>query len=217
MGKGKSILRKEYLDIRNKLPEAERTEASEIITDKILKNTYVTSSECIFLFASVKNEVSTANLIDKLLSLGKKVAIPKVNEKDMDFYLIKGNKDLAPGFKDIPEPLKDNSDLVTPNKNAVLIMPGVAFDRQGNRIGYGGGYYDRYLARFKKKHPRKIGICYDIQYSAKRLPTDLHDTRVDMIITEKREKDFKNKNVFAGFFVLIADFFEDFVYELLRD
>ncbi|MCR5153867.1 MAG: 5-formyltetrahydrofolate cyclo-ligase [Lachnospiraceae bacterium] len=218
MGEGKSTLRKNYLKIRNEMSLDEREKASITIKDKLIENERVLAADRVFLFASVKTEVSTDVLIERLLEAGKTVAIPKVLENGkMEFYRISSVRDLKPGFKDIPEPAGKEEDLIVPTRKDIMVLPGASFDKSGNRIGYGGGYYDKYLSRHKKSKPYRIGICFEKQLSEKRLPTDLHDTRVDAVVTEAAFLDVRAKNIFMTVVSNIVDVTLDLLFELLRD
>lgn len=138
--------------------------------------------QCLFTYVSKELEVDTKRLIEKALSDGKKVAVPKCTEGHrMDFYFIRSLDDLEEGRFGLSEPKTDICQKVNTCHRAVCIVPGMSFDFGGCRIGYGGGYYDRFLADFNGS---KIGICYSqcIQW---KLPKGIYDIAVDLIVTEK--------------------------------
>ena len=127
-----------------------------------------------------QGEVDTVLMIEYALKVGVRIALPKVIGDNLLFLEVKSLKDVEESSIGIMEP-KYYCEVVN-EPNATVIMPGVAFDRGGNRIGYGGGYYDRFLA--KEPNHKKIALTYDFQiYDI--LPMEKHDIKVDEIITEK--------------------------------
>lgn len=139
-------------------------------------------ADVIYVYKSVNNEVDMDYLIRKALAQGKTVALPKVCDKQILFYKITDDSDLVYGYMGIPEPAANPYNL-TDADDGLIIVPGLAFDTACNRTGYGGGFYDRFLA----EHPGliKAGVAYDAQiYDG--IETDDFDIKVDMIISEKR-------------------------------
>lgn len=176
-------------DIRNRtkakrklLPVQARTEYSRKITSYVLGHPFFCDAPEIYCYASWKEEVSTAELIRTSLKLGKKVALPKVLDGNtMLFYYINTPSELIPGYQGILEPAADVQ-RIADNPAALMIVPGLVFDKSGNRIGYGKGFYDAYLAC----HPeiKRIGLAFSIQCTES-VPADPHDIRMDEVITEK--------------------------------
>ena len=113
--------------------------------------------------------------------MNKNVYLPRVNGNDMDFYLIASRDELEEGSWHIPEPKPDACNLFNSNVNALVIMPLVAFDRKGDRIGYGRGYYDRFLA--KHLTGTKIGLAYSLQECE--IESEDTDIKMDYVVTEK--------------------------------
>ena len=138
------------------------------------------NADTVCFYISTKNEVDTMDMIAHALHNGKRVAAPKVRGKEMDFVEFSHKSQLKEGAFGILEP---QGSQVIDTRDALLIMPGVAFDESCNRIGYGGGFYDRYLAGHGVKG--KIALAYEMQI-VKRLEAESFDVRPDMIITEKR-------------------------------
>lgn len=146
--------------------------------------------KCILSFASYGTEPDTKILDESIRQSDNELmlAYPKVldDRKNMEFYAVHNYNCMTPGYMNIPEP-DGNGKSVIPNKKGkfVMIVPGLAFDMEGARAGYGGGFYDRYL----EKYPDiiKVAICYDGQLiKDKYINRDEHDILMDYIITDKR-------------------------------
>ena len=184
----KTEIRKKCLWYRDAMEPDKWAEAGRIIKERVLLMERLKEAEVIFLYAAYKSEVPTKELIRELLASGKRVALPKVNGKRMDFYEITAWEELLPGYQGILEPKAHEATLMLPRESDVMLLPGAAFDNRGGRIGYGGGYYDRYLKELEaagRKQPYLIGICYYRQLWKDGLPTEEWDKRMDCIITEK--------------------------------
>lgn len=152
------------------------------ILGKLMHHPFYEQAETIYSYVSYNQEADTWSLIAFSLSIGKKVAVPKVIGKELKFFYIKSLEELKPGYKGIYEPI---TNAVADDESALMIMPIVAFDRERHRIGYGGGYYDRYLS--KHTGHTKIGIAFGFQ-QVSRIPFEPFDINPDIIITEKREE-----------------------------
>lgn len=184
----KEKIRKQFLQRRDAMEPDKRAKAGRIIKERVLLMERLKEAEVIFLYAAYKSEVPTKELIQELLASGKRVALPKVNGKRMDFYEIAAWEELLPGYQGILEPKAHEAALVLPRESDVMLLPGAAFDNRGGRIGYGGGYYDRYLQELEaagRKQPYLIGICYYRQLWKDGLPTEEWDRQMDCIVTEK--------------------------------
>ena len=151
---------------------------SRVITDKLLSLPEYRKADRIFTYVDCNNEVITRDLITKAWEAGKHIAVPRCRNKRMDFYEIRDFKELSPGKFGIPEPV---TEVRADWEDALMIMPGVAFDRSLHRIGYGGGYYDRYLSLHRTLFC--IALAYDLQLFTS-LPFDEHDILPDLLITE---------------------------------
>lgn len=133
----------------------------------------------IFTYVSAYKEVDTINIIKFCLDQGIKVCAPRVRGKEMDFVGITDLSQLKPGSFNIPEPVSD--DIVVPEQSDVMLVPGIVFDRELNRVGFGGGYYDRY---FMEHHDLKtIGLAYDFQV-IDHIDTEEFDIGVSALCTE---------------------------------
>ena len=146
-------------------------------------------SQTVLTFASFGTEISTRELIQSALELKKAVYCPKVSPelKEMIFYRIRSISELISGFCGILEP-RESGECYIPAAGCrtLMIVPGTVFDRKGDRIGYGGGYYDRYLgAAAKQDRPFLAGLCFECQLTDY-IPAQSHDVGMDMVVTEKR-------------------------------
>lgn len=179
----KKALRNQILDQRNTLSEEEVEVYSSRILDRLLRLEAVMTASEVFTYVSLGSEVDTFALILSSLISGKKVYCPKIIEKGiMKFYRITSLEQLVPGKYDILEPVGDEEGSIYGN-HQVMVLPGVAFDTALNRIGYGGGYYDRYLSIYDKSGCKKIALAYELQM-VESLPVEEHDKKVDLIVTE---------------------------------
>ncbi len=182
----KSSLREHFRDIRNSIENA--TESSDDIFSLLVSSDLYKNADTVLAYWSVGSEVSTRRIIDRALEDKKKVALPKCTDKNgnMVFYYISSLSDLSEGMYGIKEPL---TDVIADDfdESAVCIVPGLSFDKCGYRLGYGKGYYDRFLSRFCGI---SIGLCYDSCLSEE-LPTDGFDMKVNYIITNKKIYDLR--------------------------
>lgn len=182
----KASLRKELLAIRDRIPPAVKKIKDREIEERLFLLPEFQTAKTIFFFASFRSEIDTIGMIKRSLEAGITVVLPRVEGRDLVLYQIKGLHELVPGCWDIPEPsvLTDDRKI---NVNAVdaIIIPGAAFDEAGNRIGYGGGFYDRLLAQLHKPVPI-IAPTYEEQV-IESVPMDAHDKKVNIIVTDSRE------------------------------
>ncbi len=182
-------LRKRILTSREKLTEKELKEKSERIQQTLLTLDQVRASRVIFCYVDFKTEVETQSLITYLLQQKKTVAVPltRVEEKQLIPVSISSlEKDLQPGYCGIPEPGTDftEKNRIDPHTIDSIILPGSVFDEQGGRMGYGGGYYDRFVSN-EAPGAIRIGLCFDLQLQ-KQIPLEPHDEMMDYIVTETR-------------------------------
>ena len=167
---------------RNELSSQFINESSAKICERVAKLPHFKECDAIFIYQSFGSEVDTQFLMEQAWNAGKKVCIPKiVGKRKMDFYYIEKGQPLKANKYGIPEPT-DDCKLALPNEKSLFIIPGLAFDKNGYRIGYGAGFYDIYLA--ERKVPAQIGICFDFQIVDDAYP-DPHDIPVSAIVTEK--------------------------------
>ncbi len=171
----KKELRKKYLKIR--LAIKSRTQKNKIISFKVLNHPLAQKADTILCYVSQKEEVDTHFLINTLLKT-KKVAVPKVENGQMNFYYINSFADLKPGFKNILEPTTQKK--VTNFHNCLCLVPGICFNHNGYRIGYGGGYYDKFLAQHEMD---RLGLCYSKCLTD--FAPEAHDIAVNEVICDK--------------------------------
>ena len=163
------------------LNEEEIRSFSAKVSQEFLNRDFYKDAEVLYAYLPYNQEIRTEQIIERALKDGKKVAVPKVLDDGlMEFYKITSLADVSPGAFGIPEPKGDTPPAAY--EKVLMLMPGVAFDEQRNRIGYGGGYYDRYLERNKNKEITKVALAYPFQIFPE-IPADPHDEKVDEIIT----------------------------------
>ncbi|WP_313339414.1 5-formyltetrahydrofolate cyclo-ligase [Sedimentibacter sp.] len=183
----KNNLRKRILSIRNGLKPEEAEQKSKVIMNKLTSLDEYKSSKVVFIYMSFKNEVNTYELIERMLSEHKRVVIPYTDTKNTEIIPseIKQLKDdLVLNSFGYYEPVLEKIKQVKPEELDLIITPGVVFDESLNRVGFGKGYYDRILSK-KRKDTKVIAVAYEFQVIDK-VPTEPHDIKMDMIITEER-------------------------------
>ena len=134
-------------------------------------------ADTIYGYLPYNQEVRTVPMLERALREGKRVAVPKVYGEEMRFIWLTDLTRVAKGYSGIPEPIEDGP--VADDPHALVLMPGLAFDPQGHRIGYGGGFYDKFLAS-EPEHPT-IALCYDFQLLPE-LETEEFDIPVDTVL-----------------------------------
>lgn len=183
----KKQIRAAVLAKRTGLSVFDVEEKSRQITKTLTAHPWFREAQQILVYIDFRKEVATRDLIEICWSSGKQVFVPKVEGKDMNFYRIRSWDEVKPGAWGIPEPLPKlptfSGNGCMPEDRPVVIMPGVAFDVKRNRIGYGGGYYDRYLERFESI--RKMAAAFECQI-VEEIPSEETDIRPDCVVTEKR-------------------------------
>lgn len=181
----KKLIRRDILGKRANLGKNDHNKLSKKIIDNIYNSPYYKNAKTIMTFISFGDEVDTHDFIKESIEKGKIIVIPiSIPEtKELKLSHVKDFRELEVGYYDILTPKKEFIRLVDPNSVDLIIVPGVAFDREGYRIGYGGGYYDRFLSKISKEVP-KISIAFDLQLVDK-VPREDFDIPVDYIFTEK--------------------------------
>ena len=163
---------------RKRAMTAEEIEArSAVLAEKFAQSDAYKAAKTIYGYLPYNQEVRTVPMLARALAEGKKVAVPKVYGDEMKFIYLDDLTQVAKGYAGIPEPIADGP--VARDETALVLMPGLAFDREGRRIGYGGGFYDKFLAR--EPHHPTLALCYDFQMQ-EHLETQEFDIPVDTVL-----------------------------------
>lgn len=185
----KKRLRKEILKKRKEMAEKEREMENLLLTERILGHQWFYRCQDFLCFVSYGTEVETRPLIREALGTGKRVFVPKVEKPTdkpvMEFYRITSLEELKTGYHGIEEPSGESEAYRYTEETAekaLLLMPGVAFDAYGNRLGYGGGFYDAYLADKPGLQIKSVGICYRCQRVGE-LPVEETDRKPYQVIS----------------------------------
>lgn len=180
----KKDLRKKIIALRDALPESKRNIKSKVIALKFLETKKYEKITNILLFHPFGSEIDTRPIIFDALQKNKRVMLPKIIGKDYIglYYITDPDRDLEPGTYNIMEP-SSLCKRALPPEIELAVIPGVCFDRAFNRLGYGGGFYDRLIPQIKKD-VLKISLCFDMQL-VENIPVCDYDKKVNVIITEK--------------------------------
>lgn len=167
---------------RAEMSPKERMAAGRSIQIRLLNSPLYLQSKVLLLYISQGTEVSTSLLLQHALAVGKTVGAPRCGaQASMEFFSLRNMSDLTAGSYGLLEPAPDLQEPLSPDSAALCVVPGLAFDEQGYRLGYGKGYYDRYLARYPCQ---TVGLCYE-NGRVNELPIDAYDRRVALVVTEK--------------------------------
>lgn len=173
----KTELRREIRARKRAMTEAEIEERSARLAQLFFASRAYQNAKTIYGYLPYNQEVRTVPMLERALKDGKKVAVPKVYGEEMKFLYLDDLNAVAKGYAGIPEPIADEP--VAHDETALVLMPGLAFDPQGHRIGYGGGFYDKFLAA-ESNHPT-LALCYEFQMLPK-LDVEDHDIPVDTVL-----------------------------------
>ena len=179
----KGELRKNLINRRDMIPVENRGEYSEAICERIIGLKRYSEAGTVLIFVSTGSEVETGGIISDALGRGKTVGVPYISGSEMCFRRIESITDLVPGKFNIPT-ANDNCPEITDFKNCLCVVPCLSADKDGYRLGYGGGYYDRFLA--KNKNLMTVAVCFDELLSSS-LPREVFDIKVSMVVTERKE------------------------------
>ena len=187
----KKELRKEILAHRDGLSQKERHEKSVQIVTSVLELEELKNANKILLYASMRSEVQTDDICYKAKLLGKEIYYPRVQGNEMKFYSVDEGEAFEVSTFGVREPKMELAKVFLPKEEDVIfvLMPGVVFDQKGNRIGYGGGYYDKYLhwleQMVESENICKAAVAYECQMvDVGRIDREEHDVRPDYIVTE---------------------------------
>lgn len=171
----KEFLRKKYKEKRDNIKN--KVTKDNLIYQKVINNKDILSSKTLLIYISINSEVDTIKIINYFLNT-KNIAVPKIIDNDMFFCYVTNLNELTSGKYNIPEPTNEN--IVTDFDNAICIVPGICYDKKNYRVGYGKGYYDRFLSKNKIK---TIGLCYK-ECMIEKIDNDKYDYKIDEVITE---------------------------------
>lgn len=174
----KKALRAEIRAKKRALTEEQIVRYSEELAQKLFAHPFYQAAKSIYGYMSYNQEVRTMPILRQAQADGKRVAVPKVFGDTMKFLWLDDLDAVSLGYCNIPEPTADGPEA--DDEEALVLMPGLAFDPEGHRCGYGGGFYDRYL----EQHPRHktLALCFDFQMYD-HLDTDAHDIPVDFVLS----------------------------------
>ncbi|WP_283608623.1 5-formyltetrahydrofolate cyclo-ligase [Faecalispora anaeroviscerum] len=179
----KTGLRSKYRGLREDLSEEEKLRLDSEIQSRLLSLREYSQADTVFTYLSKELEVDTLAIVQAAWANQKRVAVPRCisGTRDMEFYYIRSWQDLERASFGVLEPIVQRCEKVRDESRGFCLVPGFSFDVQGFRLGYGGGYYDRFLSRFGGF---TVGVCYSfcVQWN---LPHGYYDRSVDLLVTEK--------------------------------
>lgn len=173
----KKELRRSIREQKRAMTEAEIEQRSARLGELFAASDAYKNAKTIYGYLPYNQEVRTVPMLERALKEGKRVAVPKCYGDEMKFIFMDDLSRVEKGYANIPEPIADGP--VADDETALVLMPGLAFDPQGHRIGYGGGFYDKFLAA-EPNHPT-LALCYEFQMLP-HLETEEHDIPVDYVL-----------------------------------
>ena len=178
----KKRLREECLQRRDGIAPERREAMSRSICEALTRLRSFETCKVLLTYVSFGSEVSTFPIIERCFDLHKPVAVPKCeNKRQMDFYLIRSTSELVRGKYALLEPDPARCEKISQFSGTLCLVPAISFDLHGNRLGYGGGFYDSFISDYPGTH---IGLCFTECISSQ-LPSCRHDIQYDSILTEK--------------------------------
>lgn len=182
----KNDVREMMMRIRDGIPLEARVRKDRLIREKFLSLPEFLTARSILLYASFRSEVGTGEIIRRALALRKHVFLPRVDAalKRLDIFEIEREDELSPGYRGIPEPPHVDEKRGRLDQMDIVVVPGTAFDRSGNRLGTGAGYYDRLLSA-RTRRQAIIGLAYE-ELVVDALPVESHDVPVQILVTDSR-------------------------------
>ena len=173
----KKELRSYIRQKKREMTETQIQKSSACLAELFRQSPLYQQANTIYGYLPYNQEVRTVPILEQAIADGKRVAVPKVYGDTMRFIYLEDLSQVEAGYAGIPEPVADEP--VAEDKTALVLMPGLAFDKDGHRIGYGGGFYDKFLAA-EPEHPT-LALCYDFQI-VERIPVDQYDIPVDCVL-----------------------------------
>jgi len=188
----KRSLRNSMLQHRQQMPEPEVLHRSFSAQQRLQSLAVYRKAQTVALYSPVHNEVLTMQLLRDLLANRRSVVMPRVVGEELEFHMVRSLDDLAPGSFGILEPIEGTGQVAI-HELDLIVLPGVAFDRRGHRLGYGKGFYDRAL-KTAGDRGRRVGLAYDYQL-VDQLPVFEHDMQLDLLVTETQVLIFKSDHL----------------------
>ena len=184
----KKQIREKMLAVRRAMSPAARAAADCAIAEQVTALPVFQAAKQVFAYVSMPHEVGTESLLNAVLSAGKRLGLPVCRTKthQMDFYRLDALTELTEGAYRIPVPPEAPDRLLIPDADTLVIVPMLALDANGYRIGAGGGYYDRFLTAHPEVHP--VGICY-AECLTDALPHDIYDKQIACCITQRQTEE----------------------------
>ena len=173
----KKELRRSIRERKRAMTPEEIVQRSQMLGLLFIQSEAYKNAKTIYGYLPYNQEVRTVPMLEQALRDGKRVAVPKCYGDEMKFIFMDDLSKVEKGYANIPEPIADGP--VADDETALVLMPGLAFDPQGHRIGYGGGFYDKFLSK-EPNHPT-LALCYEFQMLP-HLETEEHDIPVDYVI-----------------------------------
>jgi len=189
-------LRQKVLIGRDRLTVLELEQKSKAVIANLFKLEELHGAPTVLFYASFRSEVQTGAGIKRSLATGMKVALPLSLPENrlLQPYLINDpSKDLRLGYCSIPEPIPEKTEVVDPGELDVVVIPGSVFDQNGGRLGYGGGFYDRFLAD-QAGSAFRVALAFGLQVVEEELPLEPHDQGIDCLVTEEKVFRFARSN-----------------------
>lgn len=189
----KKKMRQALLKQRDAITPQQKALKEAAIEKRLLGLDAFKQAQCILLYVSFRSEVDTRRYLSDVIKMDKRLVLPAVDSihRRLNLYEVKDVSELVPGYMGILEPDARTGMSVLLNEIDLVIIPGTGFDRNGNRLGYGGGYYDKLLSYESRqlsrvdRHITTIALAFEEQIGEE-IPAEPHDIRVDMIVTDKR-------------------------------
>lgn len=173
----KTELRRQIKEKKRQMTLCQIESASTRLEALFVSSKLYRQAKTIYGYLPYNQEVRTTSMLERALQDGKQVAVPKIYGDEMRFIYLTDLSQVEKGYCGIPEPIADGP--VADDPTALVLMPGLAFTQKGDRMGYGGGFYDKFLA-CEPEHPT-VALCYDFQI-VRSLPTQEHDIPVDLVL-----------------------------------
>ncbi|MFT8317514.1 MAG: 5-formyltetrahydrofolate cyclo-ligase [Sporolactobacillus sp.] len=192
MSRLKKQLRLDMLEKLRRLDESEFKQSGKRIRDRLVRDRLWRHAKVIAVTLSLGREIETEEIIERAWSEAKTVAVPKCHPaaKTLTFHQLDSFDQLNEGYFHLKEPSPEKTRLVQLEQVGLMIVPGVVFDRRGNRIGYGGGYYDRLLGSYRGA---TVALLLGMQL-VPNIPIEAHDQRINLLFTEDERIDTRNSN-----------------------